>query len=75
MARLDCGLHLPAALPLDLLSDTENGQKESRVKTADLVIKLLKQGLNSWITGFILKCSCDMCINVFEQRDSCECDY
>lgn len=33
MARLDCGLHLPAALPLDVLSDTENGQNESRVKT------------------------------------------
>lgn len=33
MARLDCGLQKPAALPLDLLSDTENGQNGSRAKT------------------------------------------
>lgn len=28
MARLYCGLHTPAALPLELLSDTENEKND-----------------------------------------------
>lgn len=33
MARLYCGLRMPATLPLDLLSDTENEQDKTRLRT------------------------------------------